>query len=94
MDEAKVELNHDKKRFEVKLGDHIALIDFMIRPAENRIVFLHTEVPKAFSGRGIASRLAKAALEYAKTENLKVTSLCSFIDTYLKRHPEYQELVR
>ncbi len=60
----------------------------------DQILFTHTYVPSQQRGRGIASKLAYAALEYARAENLQVVPLCWYIAQYIRRHPEYQPLVR
>ena len=39
------------------------------------------------------SRLAAAALEDARREDLDVVPLCPFIAHYIERHPEYEQLV-
>ena len=44
-------------------------------------------------GRGFGSRLAAAALENAAREGLEVVPLCPFIARYIKRHPEYEQLL-
>ena len=59
----------------------------------NRLVLIHTEVPAVMGGRGIASRLAHDALEYARAHNAKVVPLCPFVRAYIGRHPEYRDLV-
>jgi predicted GNAT family acetyltransferase len=51
-------------------------------------------VPSVFQGRGIAGQLAKAALEHARYEKLLIRPFCPFVQTYLKRHTEYQDLVK
>lgn len=48
----------------------------------------HTEVPVALEGRGIAGKLVAAALGYAKREGLAVAPYCSYVRSYMKRHPE------
>jgi predicted GNAT family acetyltransferase len=53
---------------------------------------LHTEVDEQFEGRGFASALARAALDYARANNLKVVPTCPFVRKYLDRHPEYADL--
>lgn len=58
-----------------RAGDHIRLI--------------HTEVPEAFRGHGYAATLARAALEYARDEHLRVIPVCPFVRGYLARHPEF-----
>jgi len=36
--------------------------------------------------------MAKAALEYAKAEGLRVRPMCPYIAAYIQRHPEYQSI--
>lgn len=86
-----VERNELDQRFQIKLGDEIAMIQYA--RSGDRIRLIHTEVPPAFQGRGIASKLAKTALEYAQREGLKVIPSCPFVAGYIKRHPEYEKLV-
>ena len=78
-------------RFEVDLGKEKAILIYMIKAG--LFVLLHTEVPPAFEGRGIAAQMARAALEYAKNEGLKVRSYCSYTTYYIEKHPEYQDLL-
>jgi len=54
---------------------------------------MHTEVPLKLEGKGIASALAHYSLEWAKENNIKAKVLCPFVAIYLKRHPEYNEIV-
>ena len=59
----------------------------------NTIYFTHTEVPPALEGKGIGNELARASLEYARANNLRVVPRCAFISAFIKRHKEYQDLV-
>jgi predicted GNAT family acetyltransferase len=59
----------------------------------DQIAFLHTLVPPAIEGRGIAGQLARHGLEYARENGLRVLPRCPYIRTYIDRHPEYQDLV-
>ena len=54
---------------------------------------VHTEVPEKGQGKGIAGALARAAFEHARAVNQMVIPTCSFVITYLKRHPELMEQV-
>ena len=60
---------------------------------EGRVVFTHTEVDDAFSGRGLGSRLAKFALENVRRKDMKIVAWCPFIAAYVKRHEEYLDMV-
>ena len=83
--------NTEKHRFEVVVGDDVALAEY--RLVHGGIVLHHTEVPKAFEGKGVASRLAKAALGYAREHDLKVIPTCEFMAGYIRKHPETHDLV-
>lgn len=90
-DQLEVKHNEDANRFEVALGDQIGEMVYSKRTGN--YVFLHTEVPKEHGGRGIADKMAKFALETARSEGVKVVPLCPFVKKYIARHPEYEELV-
>jgi hypothetical protein len=57
------------------------------------MTILHTGVPLELEGHGIGSRLARAALEYARAHGLRVVPVCPFVRAYLKQHPEYLDVV-
>ena len=85
-----IEVHHrpEQNRFEINTQGETAVLDYILKGTI--ITFTHTGVPSALEGKGIGSKLAKAGLNYARTNNLKVRSLCSFVDGYIQRHPEYQ----
>lgn len=87
-----IQNNKNESRFETTVDGHIAIAAYILEPG--RITFTHTAVPDELSGRGIAGALVKEALEYARSEKLVVVPQCSFVQTYIKRHPEYEELTR
>lgn len=55
-----------------------------------RRIFRHTEVDRAYSGRGLGNRLAAAALDDAFDHGLRVVPRCPFIRAFLDRHPDYR----
>lgn len=92
-DDAPVVENNEKARqFQLRTEGHLALIQYVY--SNGSIVFVHTEVPPALEGRGIAGKLARAALEYAREHKLSVIPRCPFVAAYIRKHPEYQSLVR
>ncbi len=88
---ADVKNNAARKRYELTVGDATAIVTYDLR--DDHIVFQHTEVPESLSGQGIGSALARGALDDARANGLKVLPECTFIAGYLKRHPEYQDIV-
>lgn len=78
---------HDEQNhsFQVHIDPHTAVLDYILHG--DTITFTHTGVPPALEGRGIGSVLVKAGLQYARENQLKVQSLCWFVDKYRRRHP-------
>jgi predicted GNAT family acetyltransferase len=70
-------------RFEIKVGDYVALLEYKI--AQGHITIHHTFVPNELRGKGLAAKLAEAALNFSKTEQLEVIPQCSYIESYMKR---------
>ena len=83
--------NTEQSRFETVLDEGIALAQYRLREGVLQIV--HTEVPPALEGRGIASGLMAAVVAYAREHGLKIEPRCSYADAYMKRHPETQDLL-
>jgi predicted GNAT family acetyltransferase len=79
------------RRIEIRIGDEVAFVTY--RREGNTIAYIHTEVPEALEGHGIAGRLAAHALAHARADGLRVVPLCPYVSAYIKRHPEYQDLV-
>ena len=88
-EDLKVIHNKSQKRFEIQIDSHLAVLNYAMQGTT--ITFTHTGVPPALEGRGIGSLLAKTGLQYAKDNNLKIQTLCWFVDKYIQRHPEYQQ---
>jgi hypothetical protein len=57
------------------------------------LALIHTEVPPSLRGRGLGNVLAKAAIEAAGRDRLRVRALCPFVQAYVRRHPEFESLL-
>ena len=84
--------NEEESQFETTVDGHVALAAYDLEDP-NRIVFTHTEVPEALSGRGLAGAIVKYGLDYAREKNLTVVPQCSYVAAFVKRHSEYQDLL-
>ena len=78
-------------RYEFDLGGHTAYIDY--EKDNGTIVLTHTFVPEAYEGRGVGAQLVAAALTDIRRQGLKVVPQCSFVAVYIKRHPEWSDMV-
>ena len=84
-------INEEKKRFELTVEGKTALINYMMSGDVYQLV--HTEVPAEHEGQGVGKDLVQQSLTYIKDQNKKMTPMCSFVAAYVKRHPEWQEIV-
>jgi predicted GNAT family acetyltransferase len=91
--ELSVRDNPAERRYELRLGDTIVgEIRYRLRPGV--AVLLHTEVSPSSEGQGHGSRLVAEALDDIRARGLRVVPLCPFVSAYIRRHPEYADLVR
>ncbi|CAG0956563.1 hypothetical protein BURK1_00484 [Burkholderiales bacterium] len=83
--------NADAHRFEAVIDGALARCDY--RRVGNVLQLHHTEVPAALEGRGIAGKLVATALAHAKEQGWRVAPYCSYVRSYMRRHPETQVLL-
>ncbi len=88
-----LQISHDTgaRRFKTSVDGHEAYVEY--ERADGIVTITHTIVPSEIGGRGIAAQLVQAALEYVRAEGLKVVPQCSYAAAYLKKHPQYADLV-
>ncbi len=55
--------------------------------------FYRTFVPENLSGKGIAARLVEYGLNYAREHNKKVIPSCSYVSSYINKHPEWASII-
>ncbi len=89
---AEVLNNEAENRFELHVGEQMAVLSYQRTPHE--IALTHAETPRELQGRGLASKVVRAALEFAREQGLKVVPRCPFVAWYIGQHQEYADLVR
>ena len=82
----------EESRYEILLGGEVAGT-LHYRRHGDLVELAHTEIDQAFEGRGLAGRLASAALSDARARSTPVRVTCPFVRSYLERHPEYADVV-
>ncbi|CAN5258369.1 GNAT family N-acetyltransferase [soil metagenome] len=68
-----------------------AVLDYA-RVSADTLDYRHTFVPPEHRGRGVAGRLVRHALDYAREQGLKVIPSCPFVAEVMREHPEYAPL--
>jgi len=83
--------NEAEQRYEIHIDNQIAVLKY--EREGKQIVFIHTGVPEALEGHGLASELAHTALDDARTAKLTVVPQCPFVAAYIREHHEYLPLL-
>ncbi len=86
-----IERNDDRNRYELSVDGKLAVSKY--NRLTKAVMFTHTEVPEALEGQGVGSALARGALDDVRVQGLTVIPLCPFIAAFIRRHPEYLDLV-
>jgi predicted GNAT family acetyltransferase len=84
--------NPEEMRYELVVDGDVAG-GILYRRSGERIALVHTEVLPSLAGQGLASRLVVGALDDIRARGLHVVPICPFVRSYIRRHPEYDDLV-
>lgn len=88
-----MEINHDKDQQKFYLINDGKESHVLYRMNDNNIMNIYrTYVPNELRHKGLAGKVVKAALEYAKENNLKVIPSCSYADYFIDMNKEYEDL--
>lgn len=85
--------NPQGNRYELVLDDTV-VGEIVYRLQPGAVVRLHTEVSDELEGQGLGAQLVAGALDDIRARGLQIVPLCPFVSSYLRRHPEYADLVR
>jgi uncharacterized protein len=77
--------------FELERDGQVATLQYSI--AGRVLALLHSEIPEALRGGGVASTLARTALDWARANHMKIDVVCPFVAAFLETHPEYSDLI-
>ncbi len=87
-----VHLNNARHRFEMTTDGKLSFVEFQ-QADDETLALVHTEVHPDLEGQGVGSKLVKGVLDYIRRNNLHMMPYCPFVSVYVKRHPDYQDLV-
>jgi predicted GNAT family acetyltransferase len=84
--------NRDRFRYEIVVDGVVAgFLQYTMRGG--RVVLAHTEVPDANAGRGLATTLVRGALDDIRQRGLGIVPVCPFVEAFIERNPDYDDLV-
>lgn len=91
MSEESIALDLVRGEFRMRVDGHDCSLGF--RLADGVAQFDHVRVPDAVGGRGLAGQLTRHALDWARAQEHRVRPNCPYVAAWIKRHPDYADLV-
>ncbi len=90
-----MEIKHDKEnqRFYTIVEGREAYLQYLKIDSAS-LDYYKTYVPSELRGKGIAGEIVESALNYARENNLKIVPTCSYVETFIERHPDFNDLVK
>jgi predicted GNAT family acetyltransferase len=82
--------NAARQRFEATVEGELCVLDYQQRA--DVVWMTHTGVAPAVGGRGIAAELVRAGLAWAEQQGFSVEPACSYVEAYMRRHPQTHKL--
>jgi predicted GNAT family acetyltransferase len=89
-----MEVKHDKpnQRFFIEVEGQEVYTAYSL---DNNVMDIYTTyTPPNLRGRGLAEKVVRSAMEFAKENHLYIIPSCSYVAVYLQRHPEYNHLIK
>ena len=84
--------NRERTRYELLVDGELAgFLQYNMRGG--RVILVHTEIDEARAGHGLASILVAGTLDDIRVRGLKIVPVCPYVERFLERHPEYDDLV-
>jgi predicted GNAT family acetyltransferase len=83
--------NKQRGRFELTENGLTAFADY--REDGDVLLLPHVEAPHALRGTGAAGRLMQGLLDKVRSDGRKVVPLCPYAAAYIRRNPQYEDLV-
>jgi predicted GNAT family acetyltransferase len=84
--------NARRQRYELFVGGELASVA-EYSPADDALVFDHTETLPSFRGRGLAARVVGFALDDVRGQGKSVVPACWFVADFIEANPAYRDLV-
>jgi predicted GNAT family acetyltransferase len=80
-----MEIRHEseRQRFVTRQADGEAVLEYRLLPGDG-IDFTYTFVPPALRGRGIAEKLVRTGLAWAREQDYEIQASCWYVRRFLR----------
>lgn len=92
-DNLRLFIDTDRDRYELFSGDTFVGFEGYETDEEGVITLLHTIIDERFGRQGMARALVTLILEDMRSKGQKMRPVCTYVQSYLDRFPEYRDLV-
>jgi hypothetical protein len=72
-------------------GKRLAEMTYSV--AGSRVIIDHTRVDELLRGKNVGAQLVRAAVEWARAENVKLLPLCPFAKSVFGKTPAYADVL-
>ena len=72
-------------------GKRLAEMTYTV--AGSRVIIDHTHVDESLRGKGVGVQLVQAAVQFARTENVRLMPLCPYAKSVFDKTPEYSDVL-
>jgi hypothetical protein len=73
-------------------GERLAEMTYYLK-GENKMIIDHTEVDEKLRGKNIGLQLVETAVEFARSEQLKVVPACVFAKSVFEKNEELRDVL-
>lgn len=91
MSAAEIRDNAAGHRFELEVEGGVAFVTY--QAIAGGLMLRHTETPVELRGRGIGGRLARGVLETIRARRQKIRVACDFLQDFMRKNPEFDDLL-
>lgn len=88
IDSTNVVVKHEPEqhRFTLPVGNDAAVLQYRLFNLDGKpmIDFTHTWVPSEYRGKGVAEKLVRAGLKWARAEQLGMQASCWYVARFLR----------
>lgn len=89
---ASVTHNQEQRRFSLIINGSEAVLDYQLFKVQSssaeptKIDFTHTWVPPELRGKGLAEKLVREGLQWARNEGFSIQASCWYVAKFLRTH--------
>lgn len=88
-----MEIIHDKenKRFTLDINGELAIVEYVHK--DDKLLLVHSEVPKSMQGKGVGKILIEKTFEKLTKQGYKAVAVCSYVKAVARRSEKWSKII-